>query len=68
MNIYLTHVALRFSKPATVRGELVEPLVQRQHWTSTSSGRTASCHFGALIYYMREVDTHYREFYIPATE
>ncbi|MBK8568534.1 MAG: hypothetical protein IPN81_00345 [Nitrosomonadales bacterium] len=68
MDTCLTRVALRFSKPAIVRGELVEPLVARQHWTSTSSGRTASCHFGALIYYMREVDTHYREFYIPATE
>lgn len=53
MGISLTHVALRFSKPITVRGEpfdlaqdrLVEPLVPRQHEPSTSSGRTASCSF-----------------------
>ena len=42
MGISLTHVTSRFSKPITVRGELVEPLVPRQHWHSTSSGRTAS--------------------------
>lgn len=34
------HVVLRFSKPVTVRGELVKPLVSRQHWPSTGSGRT----------------------------
>ncbi|WP_239796417.1 hypothetical protein [Candidatus Nitrotoga arctica] len=64
----MTHIVLRFSKPVTVRGELVEPLVPRQHWPSTSSGRTASCHFGASICYVREVDTHYPEFPLPASE
>ena len=33
-------LVVRSSKTVTVRGELVEPLVARQYWPSTNSGRT----------------------------